>query len=119
MTPSVTTLVSDQGWSGQMLRFGHWGQPVLAFPAESGTAWDFADHGMVEALDPLLSAGRIKLYCVDSADAQTWSDHSLSLDERARRHHDNERWVLHDVVPTIHAGMSNDAAVVSVDEIAS
>ena len=114
MTPSVTTLVSHQGWCGQMLGFGHWGRPVLAFPAESGTAWDFADHGMVEALDPLLSAGRIKLYCVDSADAQTWSDRSLSLDERARRHQDYERWVLHHVVPTIHAESGGLAPVIAM-----
>ena len=57
---------------------------------------------MVEAVRWLLDAGRLKLYCVDSADADTWSDKSLPLEERAARHDWYERWVLEQAVPFIH-----------------
>ena len=86
---------------GAVIAYGHWGRPVLAFPAEAGRAWDFENHGMVAAVADLLDAGRIKLYCVDSADAQTWSDRSLPTEERARRHEGYERWILDAVVPWI------------------
>ena len=56
---------------------------------------------MVEAVSGLLAEGRIKLYCVDSADAATWSDRSIPLEERARRHELYERWLLDAVVPFI------------------
>ena len=91
------------GFGGHVHSYGHWGRPVLGFPAEAGSAGDFEANGMVSALSPLLDAGRIKLYCVDSDDASTWSNQSLPLEERARRHDGYERWIVHGVVPYIAA----------------
>lgn len=93
----------ESGWSGAVIRYGHFGRPVLAFPSEAGRAWDYENNGMVEAIAPLIDAGRIKLYCVDSFDAHSWSHRSLPTEERARRHAVYERWVLEHVVPTIAA----------------
>lgn len=101
MTRTVD-LTSSGGWRGQVVSYGHWGTPVLAFPTEAGGAWDFENNGMVESVRWLLDAGRLKLYCVDSADAATWSNSTLPLEERARRHDEYERWVLDQVVPFVH-----------------
>ena len=32
---------------GRIIVHGHWGRPVLVFPAERGRAPDFASNGMV------------------------------------------------------------------------
>ena len=53
---------------------------------------------MIDAVADLIDAGRVKLYCVDSADAWTWSDRSVPIEERARRHDDYEAWVRGTVV---------------------
>jgi esterase/lipase superfamily enzyme len=87
------------GWRGSVVAYGHWGRPVLVFPSESGSAWDFENNGMVDAVRWLVDGGHVKLYCVDSADAFTWSDRSAPLEERARRHDLYEQWVLGEVVP--------------------
>lgn len=89
------------GFRGQVVVHGHWGRPVLVFPSEAGGAWDFSNNGMVEAVRWLVDGGRVKFYCVDSADALTWSDRSVPLEERARRHELYERWVLEQVLPFI------------------
>lgn len=102
MTRSVELTSPTSGWRGQVVVYGHWGAPVLVFPSEAGRAWDFENNGMIEALRWLLDAGRLKLYCVDSADASTWSDQSLPIEERASRHDQYERWVLEQVVPFVH-----------------
>jgi esterase/lipase superfamily enzyme len=81
--------------------YGHWGRPVLAFPAERGDAGEFERRGMVGAVGDLLEAGRVKLYCVDSLDAESWSNSSIPIEERARRHQVYEAWILDDVVPFI------------------
>jgi esterase/lipase superfamily enzyme len=95
-------LVSDtSGFHGQVVVHGHWGRPVLVFASEGGSAWDYAENGMVDAVRWLVDAGRVKLYCVDSADAFTWSDRSVPLEERARRHDLYERWLLEQVVAFI------------------
>ena len=81
--------------------YGHWGRPVLAFPAERGDAGEFERRGMVDAVGDLLAAGRVKLYCVDSFDGESWSNLSIPLEERARRHQVYESWILDQVVPFV------------------
>jgi esterase/lipase superfamily enzyme len=81
--------------------YGHWGRPVLAFPAERGDVGEFERRGMVGAVADLLAAGRVKLYCVDSFDSESWSNSSIPLEERARRHGVYESWILEQVVPFV------------------
>jgi esterase/lipase superfamily enzyme len=91
------------GAAGSIVAYGHYGRPVLAFPAEGGRAWDWQDQGMIDAVGGLLEAGRVKLYCVDSFDSGSWSDQTLPVEERARRHGRYESWILDQVVPFIQA----------------
>jgi esterase/lipase superfamily enzyme len=85
-----------------LIAYGHYGRPVLVFASEQGRAWDFENNGMVGAVADLIDTGRVKLYCIDSADAHSWSDRSVPIEERARRHDGYEQWILRDVVPWIH-----------------
>ena len=80
-----------------VLVFGHWGRPVLVFPSQERTRYEWEEHGMVDAVADLIDAGRVKLYCVDSWDSATWSDEWLPREERARRHESYERWVMEHV----------------------
>ena len=91
--------------------YGHWGRPLLVFPTEGGTAWEFAERGMVAAVEDLIEAGRVKLYCVDSFDAGTWSAEHLPLAERARRHAGYESWILDAVVPHIRSDSGGSAEI--------
>jgi esterase/lipase superfamily enzyme len=86
---------------GTVIAYGHYGRPVLVFASEQGRAWDFENNGMVDAVADLIDAGRVKLYCVDSGDAQTWSDRCVPTEERARRHDTYEQWILQLVLPWI------------------
>jgi esterase/lipase superfamily enzyme len=88
---------------GQVLAYGHYGRPLLAFPSENGEARDWEERGMVDALAPLLEAGRLKLYCVPSFDRESWTRQDLQLEERAQRHGHYEWWVLTRLVPFVQA----------------
>ena len=88
---------------GTVIRYGHWGRPVVVFPSEAGRAWDYENNGMVAAVQPLIDEGRIKLYCVDSFDRYTWSDSWLPLEERARRHGAYVSWITDQVAGFIGA----------------
>lgn len=90
------------GGSGRVLAYGHWGRPVLFFPAEGGGAFDIEDHGIIHALADSIEDGRIKVYAVDSHDAHTWSDPTITLEERARRHEGYHQWITGEVAASIH-----------------
>ena len=82
---------------GRIVQYGHWGRPVLAFPAEGGGAYDLRDRGMVDAVDGLIHSGRIKLYCVDANDGAPAG---------------YESWIVDRVVPYIHGDTGGDIVVV-------
>jgi esterase/lipase superfamily enzyme len=84
-----------------VVAYGHFGRPLLVFPSEQGRAWDFENNGMVDAVADLIDAGRVKLYCVDSADGYSWSDQSIPIEERAQRHEQYEGWICSTVAPWI------------------
>jgi esterase/lipase superfamily enzyme len=97
-----------------VMGYGHWGRPVLAFPAENGDASEWERHGMVAAVGGLLEAGRLKLYTVDSWDAGSWSNRSLSSEARAREHGRYEAWLLEQVVPFIQADSGGASEIVTI-----
>ncbi len=98
---------------GAVIRYGHWGRPVVVFPSEQGRAWDYENNGMVGAVADLIDAGRIKLYCVDSFDHVTWSDRSIPLEWRAGRHRAYESWVVEQVMGFVRddSGGAGEAVV--------
>jgi esterase/lipase superfamily enzyme len=101
------------GANGTVLAYGHWGRPVLAFPAEGGRAWDWQSQGMVSAVEGLLDAGRMKLYCVDSFDAASWSNQSIGIEDRAHAHGRYESWILDQVVPFVRDDCGGAAEIIS------
>jgi esterase/lipase superfamily enzyme len=102
------------GAAGTVIRYGHWGRPALVFPTSCGRAADFESYGMVGAVAPLIDAGRLKLYCVDSYDASSWFDQDIPLEERARRHGRYESWILSDVLPWIYRDCGGPAEVITL-----
>ena len=61
----------------EVVRYGAWGRPVLLFPSEAGSARDAEGNGMLDAVRPLVDAGRISLFCVDSLDGRSWADNDM------------------------------------------
>jgi esterase/lipase superfamily enzyme len=96
-----------------VLVFGHYGRPVLVFPAQEGRRYEWEERGMVAAVSGLVEGGRVKLYCVDSWDSGAWHDDGLPLEERARRHGAYEHWLLEHVVPLVHADCAGFQEIVT------
>lgn len=102
------------GAAGAVISYGHWGRAVLVFPSEQGRAGDFEDNGMIGAVAGLIEAGRLKVYCVDSYDARSWSSSDVPLEERARRHGRYESWIVDVVVPWITQDCGGTAAIAAL-----
>ena len=59
-------------------RWGEFGAPVLCFPTAGGDADEIERHHLVDSVAPLLDAGRVKLYSVDSVPGKAWLDREQS-----------------------------------------
>lgn len=85
-----------------MARWGTVGTPVLMFPTAGGDAEEIERFHVIGALSPLLAAGRIKVYSIDSIAGRSWLDHndprhSMWLQNRF------DEFLVNEVVPAIRA----------------
>ncbi|HVH44882.1 MAG TPA: alpha/beta hydrolase-fold protein [Labilithrix sp.] len=84
-----------------LARWGYSGQPVLVFPTAGGDAEEIERFKMIEVLEPLLSAGRIKIYSCDSVAGRVFFDKQHSVEHRMYITHQFHQYVKHEVVPAI------------------
>jgi esterase/lipase superfamily enzyme len=56
----------------QLVRWGHFGTPVMLFPTAGGDAEEVERFHLIRMLQPLLDAGRIKVYSTDSVAGRAW-----------------------------------------------
>lgn len=95
----------------EVLVFGHAGAPVLVFPTTMGRFYQYEDFGMVTALQQKLEQGALQLFCVDSADAESWYNRSAAPRDRIQRHLAYERYIVEEMLPYIHGRNPGPLAV--------
>lgn len=97
-----------------VVRWGTFGTPVLLFPTAGGDAEEIERFHVIASLGELLSAGRIKVYSIDSVAGRTWLEGEGSDGRRSwvqGRFHD---FVRHEVVPAIRQDCrSEDIGVIA------
>lgn len=81
--------------------YGHWGRPLIVFPCSRGRYFDYEGLGMIDAIAGFIDDGQLKLFCVDSIDADSWYDWGVPPAERNRRHEAYDRYISGEVVPFI------------------
>jgi len=92
---------SRLGCEATLARWGQFGQPVLVFPTAGGDAEEIERFQMMRVLEPLLNAGRIKIYSCDSVAGSAWFARDTSPEHRMWMQHQYHQWVKHEVVPAI------------------
>jgi esterase/lipase superfamily enzyme len=96
-----------------LARWGHWGAPVLLFPTAGGDAEEAERQGAVAALWPLIEAGRIKLYSVDSLAGRALAAGWGSPEHRCWLLDRYEQMIAAEVVPAIHADCGGPQEIVA------
>lgn len=81
--------------------YGHWGIPFVVFPCSRGRYFDYEGMGMVGAIASFIDNGQIKLFCVDSVDAESWYNYSVPPDQRNARHEQYDRYIVDEIVPFV------------------
>ena len=80
--------------------YGSRGRPLVVFPSNAGVAHEWEKGGMIDALAPLMAAGRMKIYCPETNVSRSFSGRG-SLEHRLAQHLAYERFVLRTLVPFI------------------
>ena len=91
-----------------LLVYGTWGYPVVVIPTSMGRHFEARDFQLVEAARPLIEAGRVKLYCVDSLDRLSWYAKHLHPAQRLQNHIWYDRMLSEELVPALQRECSVD-----------
>ncbi len=97
--------------SATVTRWGHMGQPVLVFPTAGGDAEEIERMHLVRVLNPLIEAGRIKIYSCDSVGGRVWFKKEGSPEYRMAMQDAFHQWVRHEVVPAIHMDCKSELPI--------
>lgn len=81
--------------------YGHYGKPVIFFPTGGGDFLDCERFLMVRALGPLIDAGRIKLFAVDSVCRESWTNPEVAPADKSRAQARYARYLEDELVPFI------------------
>ena len=87
------------GQAMELKVYGYYGKPAIVFPAQGGRFFDFENFGMVGAIEEYIEDGKVKLFCVDLIDSQSWTNWEIYPSERALRHEVYDRYIIEEVIP--------------------
>ena len=104
----------DMGRQMHVWCFGHFGLPLLVFPSAAGFAHEWDGHGMIGVLEPLINAGKIKVYCPESNVSKSWTAKNTPLDHRMQQHQLYEAFILKTMVPWIKQDCRSEDIPISV-----
>lgn len=89
------------GHEMDVLAFGHYGAPLIAFPSGGGQYFDFENNHMIAVLEPLIQAGKIKVYCPPSPDNDSWLNSGLAPHWQVANYSKYEQFVTGNLVDAI------------------
>lgn len=98
--------VEELSWYSERLNrqmplkiYGHAGKSCLVIPSQNGKHNDFEGFGMVEACRPWIDAGKLRLFCIDTIDAETWSCTWKAPRERIELHESWIQYLVREALP--------------------
>ena len=101
-------LVEHQGWHSPRVGkwmgiriYGHYGSPIVVFPTSGGDEWEYENQGMIDALGHHIDSGRVKIYCIDTGNNQSWYDKNAHPRHRSWVQTMFDEYVANEVAPFI------------------
>jgi len=100
--------VEHRGWHSPRLGrgmgirvYGHYGAPILVFPTSGGDEHEYEGQGMIAALAHHIDGGRVKLYCVNSVNNESWYNKQAHPRHRSWVQAMYDAYIADEVVPFI------------------
>jgi esterase/lipase superfamily enzyme len=84
-----------------IVTYGHAGPPVLLYPTAAADFLENERFLLVKAIEPMLLAGRLRVFSIDSINRNAWMDRDLPVEIQARRQAGYSHYVEEEVVPYI------------------
>jgi esterase/lipase superfamily enzyme len=109
-----------RGWHSPALNkhmdvavYGHYGFALLMFPTAAADFLEYERFGLIHALAPLIDAGRVKPFSINSINNESWLNDHLPPPYKAIRHQQFNQYVTEEVVPFIREQCSQETMIIT------
>jgi esterase/lipase superfamily enzyme len=93
--------------------YGHYGFALLLIPTAAADYLEYERFQMMEALQPFVDAGKMKVFSIDSINKESWLNNEMLPEHKAIRHNQFNEYVFNEVVPYIKSSTSNETPIIT------
>ena len=99
------------GMEMPLVAYGHAGRPLLMFPTAAADYLEYERFHLVDAIKPLIEAGRVRAYSINSVNRYSLLNDQASPEWKAELLTRYDRYITDEVLPLIRNDMGGDAAM--------
>jgi esterase/lipase superfamily enzyme len=101
---------SRLGMDMPIVRYGREGHALLLFPTAAADFLENERFFLIKSIEPLIFAGKVQVFCIDSINKHAWMNQRLPIPEKARRQALYSGYIENEVVPHIRRAVGNESA---------
>jgi esterase/lipase superfamily enzyme len=91
--------------------YGHYGQAILLIPTAAADLLEYERFHLIEAIAPLINAGKFKVFSVNSINNQSWLNQSMLPEHKAIKHNQFNEYIYNEVIPFIKMQTSSETPI--------
>jgi esterase/lipase superfamily enzyme len=93
--------------------YGHYGFALLMFPTAAADYLEYERFHVIQALGPLINAGKFKAFSINSINNESWLNDNIPPPYKAIRHQQFNQYIADEVVPFIRNHCSQDTSIIT------
>lgn len=93
--------------------YGHYGFALLLLPTAAADYLEYERFLMLDVLKPHIDAGKVKVFSINSINAEAWLNNQMHPRHKSIRHQQFNGYVEHEVIPFIRTHTSADTPIIT------
>ncbi|MBA4251336.1 MAG: esterase [Chlorobiaceae bacterium] len=81
--------------------YGHYGFSLLMFPTAGEDYLEYERCQLIDSISHFINSGKCKVFSINSINGESWLRKNLSIEQKAIRHQQYNKYVIEEVVPFI------------------
>lgn len=87
--------------------YGHHGFALLLIPTATSDFLEYERNGIIESIKPLIDSGKVKVYCINSINGESWLNPHMNGYDKAVRHQSYNDYVIKEVISFVNNTCGN------------
>lgn len=93
--------------------YGYFGFALLMIPTAAADYLEYERFQLIDGLAPFVETGKIKVFCINSINEESWLNQQMLPEHKAIRHNQFNDYVFNEVIPFIKNSTSAETPIIT------